>query len=131
MASKEFSMHFTLAEAQAKLHQIMPRLLELQELKQDLDRRGYDVYKHQYFGGMGPNGQKVFPWQMEHLVEIINELTQQGIVIKDLNSVLIDFPHLRKNDEEVLLCFRLGESEITAWHTLEGGFAGRQPLGAL
>jgi hypothetical protein len=28
----------------------------------------------------------------------------------------------------VFLCWKLGEDEIRYWHTLDGGFAGRQEL---
>jgi hypothetical protein len=28
----------------------------------------------------------------------------------------------------VLLCWRLGEPDVSWWHTLESGFAGRKPL---
>jgi hypothetical protein len=40
---------------------------------------------------------------------------------------LLDFP-ARRGDEDVLLCWKLGEDEIAYWHGLEEGFAGRKPL---
>jgi hypothetical protein len=40
---------------------------------------------------------------------------------------LLDFPCLI-DGETVLLCWKMGESRIEFWHTLDGGFAGRQPL---
>ncbi len=110
---------------------VIPQLEELVELKQDLDRRGYDVLRHQYFGGMGPNGQKVFPTQMERLVVIVQALNEAGIEVKDVEKGLIDFPYRRHNGEVVYLCFRLGEQAITSWHTIQGGFSGRQPLSTL
>ena len=57
----------------------------------------------------------------------VEELTGLGVQVKDLDSGLVDFPALR-DGEEVLLCWQLGEDEIGWWHTLDGGFAGRQPL---
>ena len=57
-------------------------------------------------------------------VEGIHELGGQ---VKDLDQALVDFPALR-GDEEVLLCWRLGEDEIRYWHGLEEGFAGRREL---
>jgi hypothetical protein len=50
-----------------------------------------------------------------------------GGVVKDLEQGLVDFP-ARRGDEEVFLCWRLGESEIAYWHGVEDGFAGRRPL---
>jgi hypothetical protein len=49
------------------------------------------------------------------------------VVVKDLDAGLVDFPSEREG-ELVLLCWQLGEERVAWWHTLEGGFAGRQPL---
>ena len=57
----------------------------------------------------------------------VEELQQLGVQVKDLDDGLVDFPALR-GEEEVLLCWRLGEEEVAYWHTVEGGFAGRRPL---
>lgn len=127
----EYKHLYTVQEAQVKLIEIKPDLAELIELKAECDRKGYDVNRHQYFGGMGPNGQKAFPLEMERLAEIAEEFSDAGIEIKDLDKGLIDFPHKRRNGEIVLLCYLHGESEIVAWHTLEGGFRGRRNLDTL
>jgi hypothetical protein len=127
----EYRHLYTVPEAQAKLVEIQPQLAELIALKAECDRKGYDVHRHQYFGGMGPNGQKAFPQEMERLAEIAESFDDDGIEIKDLDRGLIDFPHRRKNGEVVQLCYLHGESEIVAWHTIEGGFRGRRGLGEL
>jgi hypothetical protein len=57
----------------------------------------------------------------------VEELNELGVQVKDLDIGLIDFPSLRDGDE-ILLCWRLGEGDIAWWHTLDGGFAGRQPI---
>jgi hypothetical protein len=61
------------------------------------------------------------------LARVIDEIGEQGAEVKDLDEGLIDFPALRRG-ETVLLCWRLGEDRIRYWHTVEDGFAGRQPL---
>ena len=121
-------IHFTLAEARAALAHVKPVLEEIVQLKRLLDAKGFDVYRHQYFGGLGPNGQRSFPAEMERMVALIRELDKLGILMKSLEEGLIDFPHIRKNGEEVYLCFKFGEEEIRFWHTIESGFAGRRPL---
>jgi len=126
-----YSKHFTLPEALTELPAIIPLIEEIARLKSELDRKGYDVHRHQYFGGLGPNGQKVFPQEMEQLVLLVQELNERGIEIKDLDKGLIDFPHLRANGEEVYLCYMLGEKTILAWHPIEGGFAARRPIAEL
>ena len=57
-------------------------------------------------------------------VEGIQEL---GAQVKDVGEGLVDFP-ARREGEDVLLCWKLGEDEIAHWHGLEEGFAGRKPL---
>jgi hypothetical protein len=54
-------------------------------------------------------------------------LQQLGVLVKDLDSGLLDFPALHRG-EEVLLCWQLGEDEVAHWHGLDEGFAGRKPL---
>ncbi len=50
-----------------------------------------------------------------------------GIVLRDIESGLIDFPAL-VNGRQVWLCWRLGEGPVEWWHELEAGIGGRRPL---
>ena len=50
-----------------------------------------------------------------------------GAQIKSLQEGLLDFP-ARRGEEDVLLCWKLGEDEIEYWHGVDEGFAGRKPL---
>lgn len=61
------------------------------------------------------------------IVRCVDELQELGLLVKDLDQGLVDFPALRR-DEEVLLCWRLGEDEVSFWHSIEEGFAGRKAL---
>jgi hypothetical protein len=126
-----YEKHYTLEEAQAALGTVIPMLEEIVELKERLTEKGFDVFKHQYLGGSGPNGQKFFPTEMEHMVTLVQQIHGMTIELKDLDTGLIDFPHIRQNGEEVYLCYRLGEPAIVAWHTIEGGFGGRRELSEL
>lgn len=120
--------HFKLNEAKDLLPGIKLKISEITELKKFLDEKNYDINRHQFFGGFGPNGTGKFPEEMEKLVSIVNELSSDGIIIKDLNSGLIDFPHIRDNGEEVYLCYILGEENIEYWHTMAAGFRGRKEI---
>jgi Uncharacterized conserved protein (DUF2203) len=51
----------------------------------------------------------------------------RGIVVRDIEQGLIDFPGLR-GGRQIYLCWRLGEDAVNFWHDRETGFAGRQPL---
>jgi hypothetical protein len=61
------------------------------------------------------------------LARSVARIQELGVLVKDLDRGLIDFPALR-GDEEVLLCWQVGEDEVRYWHGLEDGFAGRRPL---
>jgi hypothetical protein len=61
------------------------------------------------------------------LAEVVERIQAEGVLIKDLDRGLLDFPALR-DGEEILLCWQLGEDEIAYWHGTEEGFAGRKPL---
>lgn len=117
--------HFSLNEAQEMLFAIKEKLSRLVQLKANLDAKGYDIYRHVYFGGIGPNGTGKFPAEMEELVLIVKDFADRGILIKDISRGLIDFPHIRDNGEEVYLCYLQGETSIQYWHTIDGGFSGR------
>jgi len=54
-------------------------------------------------------------------------LQRLGVLVKDLDSGLVDFPALHEG-EEVLLCGQLAEDEVAHWHRVDAGFAGRKPL---
>ncbi len=57
----------------------------------------------------------------------LEELSNVGCVFKGFDDGLVDF-HSRIEGRDVFLCWRLGEEEITHWHELDAGFAGRQEL---
>lgn len=62
-----------------------------------------------------------------HLMSLLQQVKDMGVHVKDIDQGLCDFPYLRQG-RMVYLCWRLGEDSITAWHDLETGFAGREPL---
>ena len=61
------------------------------------------------------------------IARCVNAIHERGVIVKDLDTGLVDFPALR-DGEEILLCWRLGEDEVAYWHGLEEGFAGRKRL---
>jgi len=61
------------------------------------------------------------------LNDAIEQIHSFGCLVKDLDMGLVDFP-TRLHGREVLLCWRLGESEIGWWHGTEEGFRGRKPI---
>jgi hypothetical protein len=52
---------------------------------------------------------------------------EQGIVLRDIERGLIDFPGTR-DGRDVFLCWQTGEDAVSHWHDPDTGFAGRRPL---
>jgi hypothetical protein len=65
------------------------------------------------------------------LREVVASLEGLGVLVKDLDAGLVDFPALRGDGEPVLLCWQLGEDRVEWWHAYEDGFAGRRPIAEL
>jgi hypothetical protein len=61
------------------------------------------------------------------IAECAERINAAGAEVKSLEEGLLDFP-ARRGDEDVLLCWKLGEDEVRYWHGVDEGFAGRKPL---
>jgi len=61
------------------------------------------------------------------LYRSIAQLEGLGVMIKSVDEGLLDIPS-RRFDEEVWLCWKLGEKEVRFWHNKDEGFIGRKPL---
>ena len=59
--------------------------------------------------------------------DILSQITDKGIIVRDMARGLVDFPSHREG-RTVHLCWHRGETGIGFWHEVDAGFAGRQPL---
>lgn len=59
-----------------------------------------------------------------------DKITEQGVILRDLRTGLLDFP-ARQGEMIYFLCWHLADNEIHSWHLIEDGFAGRRPLAVL
>jgi len=128
--------HFTPEEANALLEQVRPVAESLVA-----HRRAFTVAAArrarltQRISGNGGDFDPQEPSELDEQLQreaeavagAVEELQALGVVVKDLDRGLVDFPALR-DGEEVLLCWQVGEGEVAYWHGLEEGFAGRKPL---
>src|SRR4051812_8475991 len=64
------------------------------------------------------------------LQDLVDELSDVGVELKDYEKGLIDFVG-RHDGRDVCLCWKLGEERITHWHEISAGFAGRKPVSTL
>lgn len=127
--------YFTRADADALLTQLEPIMQELAQLREalrEVEARVEALQLRMRGNGHAHRGELAQLRQdASTLVESINErvhrVNEWGVVVKDLETGLVDFPS-RRDGQEVYLCWRLGEPRVAWWHPIEGGFAGRQPL---
>jgi len=64
---------------------------------------------------------------VQQVKDTLAEIDAIGVQVKDLDAGLLDFP-CRLGEDIVLLCWKMGETEIKHWHTMESGFSGRQAV---
>jgi hypothetical protein len=128
--------YFTPAEANAHLEQVRPlaEALVAHRLAMGVAaaRRAQLVQRISGNGGdfdpQEPSAlEEEFKREGEAVARCVEGLEGLGVLVKDLDRGLVDFPALR-DGEEVLLCWHVGEDEVAFWHGLEEGFAGRKPL---
>jgi len=120
--------HFSVAEATALLDGLKPLLRELRAARDTLT----DTDVHALLAeaaptnGGGDPGRQVGKAFLE-VRRMLLAIQGAGVVVRDIERGLIDFPAMR-DGEEVYLCWELGEDEIAWWHELDAGYGGRQPL---
>jgi len=124
-----FSHLFTRDEANALLLTLNPlveemmrsraRLLELQPALEPV------LQKMIGNGGSRATGELLTVF--ERLRAALRAIEATGVLVKDMQTGLVDFPS-RRGDEIVFLCWRHGEPAVSHWHDLESGFGGRQAL---
>ena len=128
---------FTLREAERTRRELEPHLIEAMDCRKklaDLDRDLNAVSARiMMMGGVIVPYEKLAALRVEHqhlaesLKTALNRILETGCVIKDLDVGLLDFPAVIDN-EDVYLCWKLGEDRIRFYHRQDEGFAGRKPL---
>jgi hypothetical protein len=127
---------FTPAEANDALLQVRPaaeRLVALRARMHELERTQATLVTS--IGGNGGGyavndlneARSELTTLAEAVVACVERLEDLGVVLKDLDIGLLDFPALRHGDD-VLLCWRVGEDRVEFWHGLDEGFVGRKPI---
>lgn len=121
--------YFTLPEANEMLNFIRPLMEEIQQIRRKIQREQPDAWPAvvKSAGNGGNRALSNIVRDFEKLDVLVHRIQDMGVLIKDANLGLLDFPAL-KDGREVYLCWQYGEGEIAFWHEVEAGFAGRQPI---
>jgi hypothetical protein len=119
---------WTIAEAAAALPEVRATVRRIRELV-----AAARVHAEDHGGGDGApvsgngHGPKVRGDDRE-LRALLGEMERRGIIVRDPERGLIDFPAEAPSGRTYLLCYLDGEDAIEWWHWPEDGFPGRTPL---
>ena len=103
--------HWTLDEATAALPDVRAKVQQLRQL----------LRSRPAANGQGARLD-------DEIARLVGELEADGIVVRDPERGLIDFPAESASGETYLLCWLDGEDAIEWWHWPDAGFAGRTPI---
>ena len=117
---------FTVEEANAMLPELRESLARMQAARQVMLRSGQRVKEAVAGNGGGPEGRQ-YTEAVETLKTGVERLSEEGIILRDVETGLVDFP-AERDGRLILLCWRLGEDSVAYWHDPDTGFAGRRPL---
>jgi hypothetical protein len=120
---------FTVEEANAllpKLQELLDDLIRHRDALREKAPHLEPILRAAGANGGGRVGSEygVEAYRLYLAIERIQEL---GVILKDLDMGLLDFPHEREG-RIVFLCWHPPEERVGFWHEIEAGYAGRQPL---
>jgi hypothetical protein len=118
--------HWTLEEATAELPRVRAQVQRIRELVLVARRRDTRVAGNGH--SQSTNGQGDAQEGDTELRALVEALQRDGIVLRDPDRGLIDFPAQSASGREYLLCWLDGEDSIDWWHWPDAGFAGRTAL---
>lgn len=120
---------YTVAEANAILPQVrrlVQRMLTARTNVLHLQPELWPAVEAAVFNG-GSKTVSEASRQIIAIQESIAALQRMNILVKDINTGLIDFPAQREG-QVVLLCWQYDEPSVQFWHDVDTGFAGRQRI---
>jgi hypothetical protein len=124
--TSEQERRFTVQEANAELDHLRERLPRVRDARRALLRATERITAAVAADGGGVAGGDWFEAQRTLRVDL-TDLAERGILLRDPESGLVDFPAEREG-QRVFLCWRLGEAEVGFFHDETTGFSGRRRL---
>ena len=124
-----FRKLFTVEEANALLPKLQELLDDLTRHRDALREKAphlEPILRAASANGGGRVGSE-YGVEAYNLYLAIERIQELGVLLKDLDMGLLDFPHEREG-RIVFLCWHPPEERVGYWHEIEAGYAGRQPL---
>lgn len=117
---------YDLEEANAALADLRERLPRLRDARRRLITSSRRIEEALALDGGGVAGSDVFEASRE-LKTDLTVLAERGILLRDPESGLVDFP-ADLNGTSVYLCWQLGEEQIGWYHERNVGYRSRKRL---
>lgn len=124
-----FDKLFTVEEANALLPTLQNMLGDVAVHRDALREKAPEIepiVKAASANGGGKVGSE-YGVEAYRLYRSIQRIQELGVILKDLDMGLLDFPHER-DGRVVFLCWRPPEERVMYWHDLDAGYQGRQSL---
>ncbi|WP_078428078.1 DUF2203 domain-containing protein [Alkalihalobacterium alkalinitrilicum] len=124
--------YFTVEEANELLPLLEQELVTIQELQKNFQlkfKQLNQLKEHKYQS----KSESIFTLESElEFLELqaqlhMKNIESKGVQLKGIELGLLDFPAII-DGEDVLLCWKQGESKVTHYHGEHEGFAGRKPI---
>jgi hypothetical protein len=125
----QFPYLFTPEEANALLEEIRPIVAEMLAAREQVLslRPSLEGMLEKMIGNGGSRQAGELLEAFERLRQAVLQIQAKGVLVKDIQSGLLDFPSLREG-KTVFLCWQYDEPVVAFWHELDTGFAGRKPI---
>lgn len=123
---------FSLSEANQLIPLLQRHLTRIKTAQQCMLQVQSDIRRASQraeYGGGSLSGA-LYLRALEQISTSLQALQETGVLLKDLDSGLCDFPY-QSGGRIVYLCWRLGEEQIQWWHEVTAGLQGRQPIDRL
>ena len=121
--------YFTVDEANTYIPVLEKWLTTMRHYRQRMEalREGIESVLAKVHLNSGGREASDFAVALHQFQAMDARIREEGIVLRDVESGLLDFPAWHA-DREVFLCWRSGEPSVEHWHELQAGYAGRKPL---
>ena len=128
--------NFTLEEANAEVLWLEATFARLDPLREELAARHnalLELLRQRSGNGAASHDEEIRDQQAtiefltQQLRREVQEITEKGIIVRDLERGLVDFPS-RREGRDIFLCWVQGEENIGFWHGTDEGFGSRKRL---
>ena len=125
---------FTVEEANELLPEIRTILDEFKdrkkiffELKEEVFELTKIVDSEEYRSEELSNKERILTATSKEIENLFEEIAKFGCVVKDIDNGLVDFISIFQG-KKVFLCWKQGEDNVSWYHDMQTGFAGRKKI---